>query len=95
MIYLVSHSKCVIGIFTNRTWMMSAISHLTEKLHIKGTRKDVAVTASSIGTQMTNGYLPLYDDNNEVVMRIWKLNENTINPQFKELQDGNNADTIG
>jgi hypothetical protein len=85
MVYLVSHNKCVIGIFTNRTWMMGAISHLTEKLHIKGARKDVAVTASSIGTQMTNGYLPLYDDNNEIVMRIWKLNENTINPQFKEM----------
>ena len=84
MVYLVSKNKCVIGIFTNRTWMMSKISHLTERLHIKGARKDVAVTASSIGTQMTNGYLPLYDDNNEIVMRIWKLNENHINPQFKE-----------
>jgi hypothetical protein len=87
MVYLVAKNKCVIGVFTNRTWMMSAISHLTEKLHIKGARKDVAVTASSIGTQMINGYLPLYDDNNEIVMRIWKLNENTINPQFKENQD--------
>lgn len=86
MVYLVSKTKCVIGIFTNRTWMMNAISHLTESLHIKGARKDVAVTASSIGTQMTNGYLPLYDDNNEIVMRIWKLNENTINPQFKETR---------
>jgi hypothetical protein len=87
MVYLVAKNKCVIGVFTNRTWMMSTISHLTEKLHIKGVRKDVAVTASSIGTQMTSGYLPLYDDNNEIVMRIWKLNENTINPQFKENQD--------
>ena len=84
MVYLVSKEKCVIGIFTNRTWMMNTIGHLVKDLHIKGVRKDVAVTASSIGTQMTNGYLPLYDDNNEIVMRIWKLNENTINPQFKE-----------
>jgi hypothetical protein len=85
MVYLVSKEKCVVGIFTNRTWMMGLISHLTDKLHIKGARKNVAVTASSIGTQMTNGYLPLYNDNDEVVMRIWKLNVNTINPQFKEI----------
>jgi hypothetical protein len=90
MVYLVSHNKCVIGVFTNRTWMMNEIGHLTSTLHIKGTRKDVPVTASSIGTQMINGYLPLYDDNNEIVMRIWKLNENTINPQFKEKHDGRN-----
>lgn len=83
MVYLVSHTKCVVGVFTNRTWMMNTIGHLVKDLHIKGVRKDVAVTAGSIGTQMTNGYLPLYDDSNEIVMRIWKLNENRINPQFK------------
>lgn len=85
MVYLVSKEKCVVGIFTNRTWMMGTISHLTERLHIKGARKNVPVTANSIGTQMTNGYLPLYDDNDDIVMRIWKMNENTINPQLKEM----------
>lgn len=89
MVYLVSKEKCVVGIFTNRTWMMGLISHLTAPLHIKGTRKNVPVTASSIGTQMTNGYLPLYDDNDIIVMRIWKLNENTINPQFKGAYNEN------
>lgn len=84
MVYVVSHKKCLIGVFTNRTWMMNTIDHLTTALHIKGTRKNVPVTANSIGTQMTNGYLPLYDDNDTVVIRIWKLNENHINPQFKE-----------
>lgn len=83
MVYLVSKERCVVGIFTNRTWMMGRIGHLVADLHIKGVRKDVPVNANTIGTQMTNGYLPLYDDNDEIVMRIWKLNENTINPQLK------------
>ena len=84
MVYLVSKEKCVVGIFTNRTWMMGKIGHLVTDLHIKGVRKNVPVNANTIGTQMTNGYLPLYDDNDIIVMRIWKLNENTINPQLKE-----------
>lgn len=85
MVYLVSHSRCVIGVFTNRTWMMNSIGHLVKEYYIKGVRHNVEVTAASIGSQMKNGYLPLYDKaTDQIVMRIWKLNENNINPQFKE-----------
>ena len=84
-LYLVSKEKCVVGIFSNRTWMMAKIGHLVTNMHIKGDRKDIAVNANSIGTHMPKGYLPLYDnDTNEIVMRIWRLEVNNINPQFKE-----------
>lgn len=91
MVYLVSKNRCVVGVFTNRTWMMAKIEHLTRDLHIKGTRKNVPVNAGSIGVQMVNGYLPLYNDEDAVEMRIWKLNENTLNPQLKEVY---NEDSI-
>ena len=32
MVYLVSKEKCVVGIFTNRTWMMSAISQRRKRV---------------------------------------------------------------
>lgn len=84
-VYLVSKEKCVVGIFSNRTWMMEKIGHLVKDLYIQGERKRIAVTASSIGTHMPKGYLPLYDWNTEeITMRIWHLNVNNINPQFKE-----------
>jgi len=84
-VYLVSKEKCVVGIFSNRTWMMEKIGHLVKDLYIQGERKRIAVTAASIGTHMPKGYLPLYDWNTEeITMRIWHLNVNNINPQFKE-----------
>lgn len=88
MLYLVSHSRCVIGIFTNRTWMMNKIGHLVKDYYIKGVRHSVEVTAASIGAQMRNGYLPLYSKaDDKIKIRIWKLSENNINPQFKEIND--------
>ena len=83
-VYLVSKEKCVVGVFTNRTWMMERISHLFTGCHIAGVRKPIAVTANSIGTHMDTGYLPIYDADGNIAVRIWKLNVNTINPQFKE-----------
>ena len=84
-VYLVSKEKCVVGIFTNRTWMMERIGHLLTNCYIEGARKALAVNANTIGTYIHTGYLPLYDrDTHEIVMRIWKLTVNTINPQFKE-----------
>ena len=83
-VYLVSHCKCVVGIFSNRTWMIAKIGHLFDKCHIIGARKNISVTANSIGTHMPNGYLPIYDEGGNIVYRIWKLNVNSVNPQYKE-----------
>lgn len=84
-VYLVSHQKCVVGIFSNRTWMIGSIGKLFENCHIKGQRKNLAVTASSIGVNMPNGFIELYDnDTDEIEFRIWDLNINSVNPQYKE-----------
>ena len=86
-IYLVSKEKSVVGLFTNRTWMMNIAGAVFTNLHIKGERKNLPVNANTIGTHMPNGYVPLYDnDTNEIVVRIWKLSVNKLNPQFKDCK---------
>lgn len=86
-IYLVSKEKAVVGLFTNRTWMMNIAGAVFSNLHIKGERKNLPVNANTIGTHMPNGYVPLYDnDTDEIVVRIWKLSVNKLNPQFRGIK---------
>ena len=83
-VYLVTTKDTVIGIYSNRTWMCGLLSSLFEKCYIEGGRKQLEVSAASIGTHMPDRFLKLYDKTTETVAyRIWDLTVNNTNPDLK------------
>ena len=83
-VYLVTTKDTVIGIYSNRTWMCGLLSSVFEKCYIEGGRKQLEVSASSIGTHMPDRFLKLHDKATETVAyRIWDLTVNSTNPDLK------------
>lgn len=65
---------------------MDNCSFLTNKTYIKGARKNLEVSEATLGQYLSNGFVKLFSkDSDEVLLRIWDLNVNSINPELKEF----------